>query len=175
VLLVDDESRSYWDHLTGEALHGSLAGVRMEAWPLRYTTVAAALEADPGLTVSRPRPPTLVARLMRLLHRRSIGRRGFLPPGFRRTMGKVDPRLPEMTQGLGVIDGERTRFFAGSDLREGVREDWGGRCLRVSLGALDRVPFAEWEDGGRPMQIFCRWYGFSFSFPGCEVYRPGGN
>ncbi len=24
----------------------------------------------------------------------------------------------------------------------------------------------------RPMQLFTRWYGFSFTFPGCKIYEP---
>lgn len=24
----------------------------------------------------------------------------------------------------------------------------------------------------RPLQLFTRWYGFSFTFPGCEIHRP---
>jgi len=26
VLLIDDETRTYWDHITGEAVHGPLSG-----------------------------------------------------------------------------------------------------------------------------------------------------
>ena len=32
------------------------------------------------------------------------------------------------------------------------------------------VPTATRPAGVRPPQIFTRWYGFSRSFPGCEIY-----
>jgi hypothetical protein len=32
------------------------------------------------------------------------------------------------------------------------------------------MPVALWDDDSRPFQIFTRWYGFAFSYPGCEIY-----
>lgn len=90
VLLVDDESLTWWDHITGEAVHGPRAGRRLDVWPLHYTTVAAALRDDPSLTVSRR--PVAGARdsALRFIKRRILSSRGFLPPPFRRTMAEVD-------------------------------------------------------------------------------------
>ena len=42
-LLWDYETGSYWDHVTGEALHGPLKGERLKVWGIEVTTVAAAL------------------------------------------------------------------------------------------------------------------------------------
>lgn len=43
--------------------------------------------------------------------------------------------------------------------------------FRKTMGKPDdRVPVAEWtDDGQRPMQMFTRWHGFSYSFPGCNI------
>ena len=120
VLLIDDETLTYWDHMTGEALHGPLAGRVLPRWSLQHTTVGAALENDPSLQVLRPRPASLVALLMRWLHRSTIGKKGFLPPGFRKTMAEVDPRMPEMEQGLGVMSDGQARFFATRDIGDGI-------------------------------------------------------
>lgn len=169
VLLVDDETNTYWDHMTGEALYGPLVGRILSRWGLQYTTVGAAVENDPALQVLRPRPVSLVAFLMRWLHRSAIGKKGFLPPGFRKTMAEVDPRLPEMEQGLGVIIDGQARFYATRNIGEGITDDWDGKILKVEVGVVDRVPFAVWGDGERPLQIFARWYGFSFNYPGCSV------
>ncbi|WP_146033000.1 hypothetical protein [Geothermobacter hydrogeniphilus] len=68
------------------------------------------------------------------------------------------------------MGGSRARFYPARSLREELVEDWDGRSLRLAVGELDQVPYAEWRDGGRPLQIFCRWYGFSFSYPGCGLY-----
>jgi hypothetical protein len=170
--LIDDETRTYWDHITGAALHGPLAGRRLETWSVAVTTVAAALGDSPGITVSLSRKMSLTARLFSLLHRRTIGTRGFLPPPFLMTMGNADDRLPRMAQGLGVAEAGRARFYPASAIGTGVEDSWDGRILRVAIGPVDGVPFADWEDDGRPFQMFTRWYGFSYTFPGCEIF-PG--
>lgn len=84
-------------------------------------------------------------------------------------MGAPDRRLPEMTQGLGVVVGSRARFYPTQVLAAGLMENWAGHTLQLGVGLVDKVPYAHWEDGVRPLQIFCRWYGFSFSYPGCEL------
>jgi hypothetical protein len=35
-----------------------------------------------------------------------------------------------------------------------------------------RNPSGDSVKPDRPMQLFSRWYGFSFTFPGCEIYEP---
>ena len=171
ILLVDDETRSYWNHVTGEAVHGPLVGERLATWNLDYTTAGAALVADPTLSLSRS-GRGLVARLMGFMHRRKIGTAGFLPPGFRSTMGAEDKRLTPMTQGLGVMFEREQRFYPVAALTGGaVTEFVGSRQLRVALGEVDRVPRAVWQDDGTsPRQLFTRWYGFSFTFHGCSIH-----
>ena len=85
-------------------------------------------------------------------------------------MAEVDPRLPEMEQGLGVTADGQARFYATGDIGDGITDDWDGKSLTVKVGAIDRVPFAVWFDGEMPLQIFTRWYGFSFNYPGCGVF-----
>jgi hypothetical protein len=172
VLLTDDETRSYWDHITGRAVHGALAGKGLAAWPLEYTTVEVALDRDPALQVSLSNPSLKAKAFGVLAARKTIGSRGFFPPGFRGTMGTRDERLDEHDQGLGVVVEGEARFYPSSKIGPGVDDEWGGRVLHVTLGP-DRVPRGEWsEDGERPFQLFTRWYGFSYTYPGCGV-RPG--
>jgi len=167
-MFTDDETGSYWDHLTGEAVHGPLKGHKMDTWTLDYTTVGAAKAHYPDLTINRPKA-NLLGRFMRIFHRKHIGTKGILPFFFRKTMDKVDSRLPEMTQGLGVVEGDRARFYPMKVAKQGVTEDWEGRRLKVAIGEVDKVPYAEWEDGSQPLQIFCRWYGFYLTWKHCEV------
>ena len=68
VLLIDDETRTYWDHITGAAVHGPLRGARMDAWSITLTTVAGALEQDPQMTLSR-QPVSAFARVFGFIHR----------------------------------------------------------------------------------------------------------
>lgn len=171
VILIDDETRTYWDHISGEALHGELAGTRLRRFPIRHTTAKAALARYPALEVILSEPGILGTIYGRFLSRRMVGTKGFFPPGFRGTMGALDDRLPERTQGLGVIVGESACFYPSDRLIRPVAVELGDRRLRVGLGLDDEVPTAEPIDGKeRPFQLYTRWYGFSFTFPGCEIF-----
>ena len=167
ILLIDDETHTYWDHMTGEAVHGPLTGTVLEVFPIRHTTVGAALTRDPKLQLLRSTNVSLIGRGMSLVHRKKIGKKSFIPLPFRRTMEKVDARLPEQTQGLGVLHEGRAVFFPMNSLP--IRFPWGDSPLEVALDPLDGVPTATWPDGSRPFQLFSRWYGFSLTHPDCEI------
>ena len=169
ILLVDDATRSYWDHITGEAVHGPLKGRQLEVWPLRYTNVEVALAEDPQLQISRIGGGGLKGMLLRRVHRKKLGTKGFIPPPLRLTMSGGDERLPEHTQGVGIFDGERARFYPMSAIKGELEADWGPRRIRVFRGP-DGVPQAVFVGTDeRPMQLFSRWYGFAATFPGCEL------
>ncbi len=167
VLLIDDETKSYWDHITGECVHGELAGRRMENWGIAMTTVAAAMKTEAGLPVFVSRPP-LLARFL-AWGQRMLGDR--LPSGFHKTMGRKDERLPAMEMGLGVVTETTQRFYRMTEIRQTIDDMLDGRELHVSLGE-DGVPAACWSDASRPLQLFSRWYGFSYTYPQCEIYEP---
>jgi hypothetical protein len=155
----------------GAAVHGPLAGQRLDSWPLLHTTVAAEVARDPSLSVHRVPLRSPVSLLFRTLHSKSIAVKGRIPFFFRRTMGEPDARLPELENGLGVIVDGRARYYRMASLSEPVVEDWGGRSMSIALGPLDGAPHAVWvDDKTRPMQLFTRWYGFSYTFPGAEIY-----
>ena len=99
MLLIDDETHSSWDYITGECVHGEHAGGRMPNWGIEMTTVEGALEREPELRVLVSKP-TLIGRLMVWMEPIMRGR---LPPGFRKTMAESDSRLPEMEMGIGVV------------------------------------------------------------------------
>ena len=166
-LMVDDETRTYWSHVTGEALHGPLAGARLPVWGV--TQIDAGAVPDPDrVALLRSRPGWARRLVMRFLF--FGGKLAWFPPGFRATMGGSDPRLPEMEMGLGVVDGDVRRFYPRRAIGEGLDDRIAGRRIRIAPGASDRTPRASWEDGSRPLQMFTRWYGFAASFPGCEVH-----
>jgi hypothetical protein len=86
-------------------------------------------------------------------------------------MGRADNRLPETTQGLGVVVDDQALFFPTKLLQSPVEVEVAGRKLGVALGELDRVPAAVFtDDDARPFQLFCRWYGFAYTYPGCEIF-----
>ena len=171
VLLIDDQSRSYWDHIRGLAVHGPLQGTQMGVFPLEVTNVRTALRDDPELTLSQSKP-SRSARAFGWMSRNTFRRKGFLPPGFRRTMGPRDERLPEMTHGLGVMVGGDERFYPLSRMTGGLEDELAGRSLRLEVDEETQVPAAYWKDDGtRPMQIFSRWYGFAATFPQTDVFE----
>lgn len=168
-LLLDDESGTYWNHITGEALHGPLAGCRLETWSVPITTVAEALAMDPDLRVQLSRPGWFGRAFSGLFAPFTFGK-GFFPPGFRRTLGSADRRLPEFQPGLGVVVGGQAAFYPACDLVDGATDHFAGRPLTFRVGR-EGIPAAFWPDLTRPYQLFLRWYGFSYCFPGCEIRR----
>ena len=175
-VMADEETRSYWDHITGEAFLGPLRGTRLPTWPVQMTTVAAARAEHPGATLSLSTFRSARAWILaRAGSRSTITGRGFLPPPFRMSMhDRVDQRMPDLEQGLGVVVGSWALFVPAKRIGAGgVSIEHRGRLLQVRKGNLDGVPVATWADDEQvPMQLLTRWYGFSFTYPRCEVYRP---
>jgi hypothetical protein len=106
--------------------------------------------------------------------RKKIDARGKMPRFFRKSMSQeVDPRLDAHPQGLGVIVGEEGKYYPMTAVPKGgrIEDDWLGRTLQVERDHRDGVLFADWVDNGEvPMQLLTRWYGFSFTYPGCAIY-----
>lgn len=173
VLLGDDETKSYWDHITGECVHGPMKGKKMDVFPIEYTNVKTALKKWPGINIALSRPPLIVRLLIPFISR--YMQRGFLPPNLKRTMDKVNDRLPEMTNGLGVVIDNVQRFYPVERIKEegGVIKDvLNGKSIIVIINPEDQIPYAFYnENSERPMQLFTRWYGFYLTFPNCEVYE----
>ena len=206
-LMGDHQTGSYWDHVTGECLHGPLKGRRLELAPLRHMQVDQALAQFPDARIGWSRLPLpfgLAAGLMKVLVRLTRGR--FLPPRFAGSMGAEDPRRPRLEMGLGVWTDSVSRYYPLGILkaRDGVLFDvidnrnlliyldpasgtptplfadgqdaeWDGSDLRMADGAIVRNgrlydPSGEELPTEQPLHLFARWYGFSLTFPGCEVY-----
>lgn len=173
-VMVDDKTRSLWDHILGEAFDGPLKGRKLDVWPIYLTTVEAALHEYPDITISLSSFRSLGSRFMQMTKRRAIDGGSFLPPPFRHTMGsEIDPRLDKLAQGLGVVDGHAAKFYPMDLIARGdtIVDTWQGRELAVERRSLDGVLHAVWQESGEePMQLLSRWYGFSFTYPDCELY-----
>lgn len=205
-VLGDAETGSYWDHVTGRCVHGPLLGKVLATGLLMHTTAGQALAMRPDAFVAISRP-SLFARIMgRLAEWTRLSRRGFFPPGFRSTMGRVDSRLPAMEMGLGVWNEQKRRFYPTSVIRGAsgaLCDRLGDEPIVVYLDPATKIPSAlrmsttratiegsdvrvdsglirngrllregaPLESPSRPMQLFTRWYGFSFTFPDCDIHR----
>ena len=206
ILLGDQESGSYWDHITGECLHGPLKGYTLAVFPLLQMSGAQALANYPHMQVAISNLtvfPRMIAFFMELSRK---SKRGFLPFVFKKTMGEEDTRLPLMERGLGVWTDITHRYYPLRRLDEhggAIIDELDGRKILISIDPTSGIPSALYtnatqciwhndilklntgkmirggvlcdkngvtKDSERPLQLFLRWYGFSYTFPGCEIY-----
>ena len=173
-ILADRETRTHWDHITGEALTGPLAGYQLEVWPVHMTTVAAQREYT-DITVSLSGYRSLRRKLAQRLYPHFIYGKVWLPGFFYASMSEpIDPRLNKLAQGLGVVVGKKAKYYPLNRIpAAGIQDRWLGRILYVEREAISGVPRARWQDTNEePMQLLSRWYGFSFTYPQCEIYEP---
>ena len=168
-LLVDSETETYFDHITGEALYGPDVDVGLETFPIEVTTVSSALVDDPALRISLSKPPA-VARLVARLAGNLYAESTVLPPGFASTMGEADTRLPFDTPGLAVIEGGACRFYPMASVDGVVEEELGGVEIVIEYDPDAFAPMARYVDTGSPMQLLARWYGISYAYPGCSIF-----
>lgn len=207
-LMKDDETETYWDHMTGEAVYGPLVGSKLEVSNLLQTNVAQVLGATPDAMVA------LSDRILwedEQLGLRGLiqGMKGRLSRGFQATIKKEDDRRPTMDLGLGLWEGEASRYYPYDEVvaaGNALLDQFQGRAVLILLDPtayaltayhVDADDF-EWDDsvlriadgsyieGGvmydgegekaeasRPLQVFTRWYGFSLTFPGTDIYGGG--
>ena len=177
-VLADRDTRTHWDQITGKASAGPLAGYRVDVWPVHMTNVAAARIEYPAITISFSKVRSPRRWLAQRLYPRFVHDKVWLPGFFYASMSEpMDPRLDKLTQGLGVIIGKKAKYYPMNRIpSDGIQDNWMNRILRVECGMIDGVPRATWLDTGeQPMQLLSRWYGFSFTYPDCEIYEPPSN
>lgn len=142
-ILWDQETGTIWHHMTGEGLHGPLKGKRLApVGNVLHTTVAAALETDPGTLVAiSDRPIQRETRWAPLLERVPL-----LGDRFRRTMYTEDTRRPTMDVGLGLWRDEATaRYYPLETVLAAdkvVLDTLGGRPVLVYFDPVARALLA---------------------------------
>ncbi|MFD1394545.1 DUF3179 domain-containing (seleno)protein [Kroppenstedtia eburnea] len=174
-VLMDRETRSYWNHITGECVHGPLKGEKMEMLLLGQMTAGQALDQWPDLQLALSKQPPFRRFVLQPLMN-FFGRFGIYPPGFKGTIIKRDRRLPDMKSGVGIMTSQVQRFYpinvieqAGGELRDTLV----GRPVVISVDE-DGFPEVHYEDTEDPQDVpqhlFTRWYGFALTYPNCEIY-----
>ena len=109
-LMRDDETETYWDHMTGEALYGPLTGTRLEVSNLLQSNVAQVLGDE---------PEAMVALSDRILWEdEQLGLTGLISSMggklgrmFSSTVDAEDDRRPTMDLGMGIWEGEAARYY----------------------------------------------------------------
>jgi hypothetical protein len=129
-VMQDTESKTLWNHITGEALYGPLVGRTLgPVTNLLQMNVQQALELDPAMNVAiSNRPYSVGGRLAGT----AAGGRGGAPGGgrgnldpnaqlmdmFIQTLGREDTRRPRMDLGLGIWTGTTRRYYPMERIRE---------------------------------------------------------
>jgi PAS domain-containing protein len=155
-LMRDEESGTFWDHMTGEAVYGPLVGTSLEIENLRQTTVAQVLREDPEAlaalsdrTLAQDDELKLDGLLARV--------RGSLSRFFSSTIDEEDDRRPTMDLGLGIWGGEAPVYYPYDVVLEvgnALIDRYDGRGLVVYLdptaralaGYFTEAESFEWDD-----------------------------
>ncbi len=111
-LMRDEESGTYWDHMTGEAVYGPLVGSTLEVSYLMQTTVAQVLRRDSEALIALSDQ----GRAMRTDEQMTLGGLlgsigGRLSRLFSSTVEEETDRRPTMDLGMGIWDGEEARYY----------------------------------------------------------------
>ena len=176
-IMADKETGTLWDPISGVAFEGPLKGSSLQTYPVFITTMKAEASTYPDTQLFFSTFKSQKKWLLGLISKPFMGirKRGFIPPYFFKSMSTpIDPRLPKLDQGLGVIVGKRAKYYPMNHiLRDrNISDNWNGREMIINRSGEDRIPHAFWKDtGDLPMQLLSRWYGFAFSYPDCEIFK----
>lgn len=116
-LMRDEESGTYWDHMTGDAVYGPMVGSSLEVQPLVMTTAEQALEMAPDARI------TLSDQAIRRDSDMKVegllaGIRGRLNAFFQGTVAAEDDRRPTMDLGLGLWTDRDATYYPMDRVRE---------------------------------------------------------
>lgn len=116
-LMKDEETGTFWDHLTGQAVYGPLVGESLEVTTLRQTTVGQLLDTD--------RDAMIALSSLRLRRDDQMtadgllaGIRGRLNSMFSATIDREDTRRPTMDMGIGLWQGDEAVYYPHEIVRE---------------------------------------------------------
>ncbi len=174
-LLVDDETNSYWNHLTGECLHGELKGAQLEGYGvLSPATAKEALETYPEaqLIFSQLNKRELIEAEADYRFAISEPKDAVLSDMFIKTLdAREDTRLPRLDMGLGVWTGETARYYPYTRLNvhnNALIDVIDGRRLVVYVDPVNANPGAFYTDAYR-----ATWRGTDLNLGTGDVYRGG--
>lgn len=157
-LIEDLQTRSYWDHTTGECIHGPLRGRQLEhGAPLRYLSAETTRQRHPQAQLALSRPNLRQRVFQRTILRRMLREEGHLPGVFAASMTKDDERRPRMELGLGVWWPGVSRFYPTEALRQrggAVLDTLGERRVLVFNDPGGYAPVAVHTDAND-----CHWDG----------------
>ena len=165
-VMQDAETKTLWNHITGEALYGPLVGHNLgPVGNLLQMNVKQALAMDPKAQIA-------ISDRIYFAGGRQFGSAGGPPNGgtrehgpdpnaemggrFLGTLGKEDPRRPRMELGLGVWTNATHRYYPLERIRErggAFMDQLDGRKVLIFVNAGTNTPAALFVDAsGAKMQ-----------------------
>ena len=167
-ILRDYETGSIWNHISGEAMHGPLAGSKLPTFNLLHMNVEQALAADPDRRVAvSDRPITgRPRRWSPWLERIPV-----LGARFRNTMAPEDTRRPTLDVGLGVWTERVQRYYPMEHVaarNNVVMDQLDGRSIAVFYERGAHAMMAVYVDGGAGA-----WEGDTLRFDSGAFLRDG--
>jgi Protein of unknown function (DUF3179) len=113
-VMQDTETKTLWNHITGEAVYGELIGRNLPVSNLLQMNVKQALAFDPNIAVAISSRPFYGATQRMAPDSRDAA----LSARFIETLGTEDTRRPRMDMGLGVWSGDVRRYYPMEVIRQ---------------------------------------------------------
>ncbi len=144
-LLVDRETHSYWDHLTGECVHGPMQGYQLEGVaPIEHMVAGPASKAEPEALIAISKRGPISRGIAYVLNRSCAPEtKGFIPPHFFPTMVEPNAERSMLELGLGIWIRQHARFYPFDNLSKdgSVRFDTlAGRRMAIFVDKISGVP-----------------------------------
>lgn len=147
-VLQDTESKTLWNHITGEALYGPKVGQSLG--PIRnllQTNTQSALAADPSTRIAISERPYFVPGKSGgpAAPRNNLSPEAKLQEFFVKTIAAEDTRRPRMELGLGLWSRTSSRYYPLSFIREKGRafiDHFDGRTLLIYIDPDTNAPAA---------------------------------
>jgi hypothetical protein len=146
LLMRDQETGSYWDHINGKCLYGALAGQQLERLcPMLHITAERALEVYPDVQLAFT---VLTAEQEESALEDQANFRQSAQPDwsfFIHTLDREDTRLPRLDMGLGVWTEQTSLFYPMTrlhSLNNALIHPFEGRRLLVYIDPASDTPTA---------------------------------
>jgi hypothetical protein len=147
-LIADQETQSFWNHLTGICLHGPLEGLRLpNLGTLLQMVAGAALVAFPQAQIAVLDP--LSEKTRAWTEKTNIAYRLApeyeLPDAYRPSVGPLDGRLPRYDMGLGIWTATTQRYYPMTTLHQrqnALIDQVDGRSVIIVFDADVGLPMA---------------------------------
>ncbi len=113
-VMQDTETKTLWNHITGEAMYGELTGRKLPVSNLLQMNVKQALALDPNIAVAISLRPYSGAPRKTDPEKANAA----LLSRFVGTLGAEDARRPRMDMGLGLWSGDIRRYYSMETIRQ---------------------------------------------------------